>query len=68
MIVYPGCVVDVYMVVGMRYGLLSGWYGEFLIGVSMLFVVFEGGILLEPWLGWEVVVLVLSCKFFQYTC
>ena len=35
-----GCVGDVCMGVGMLYGLLSGWYGEFLIGVSMLFVVF----------------------------
>ena len=40
MLVYPGCVVGVYMNVGMWYGLLSGWYGEFLIGASMLFVVF----------------------------
>ena len=40
MLVYPGCVVGVYMGVGMRYGLLSGWYGGFLIGTSMFFVVF----------------------------
>ena len=56
------------MGVGMPYRLLSGWYDEFLIGVSMFFVVFEGGIRLKPWLGWGVVVLVVSCKFFQYTC
>ena len=48
------------MDVGMRYGLLSGWCGEFLVGVSMFIVVFSGGILLGLWLGWGAVVLVGS--------
>ena len=39
------------MGVGMRCELPSELYGKFLVGVSMLFVVFEEGILLGVWLG-----------------
>ena len=41
MIVYLGCVENMFMGIEMRYGLLSGWYGRFLIGASMNFVVFN---------------------------
>ena len=41
MIVYLGCVENMFMGVEMRYGLVSGWYGGFLIGASMISVVFN---------------------------